>query len=189
MTILTPGQRRGIKGLYLEMPGEVKTLFVDLPALIESSFGLNIAVAYVFFRIEQAQRGTLYCGARKLHRTESELTWKAIDLHELTRKDFQQFFKTIYGFPVSTEANKNLEDAQVVRDSLMHGRQQDEPELREAICKVMHYAKEMNEWIAVGNGLGFKPFSGDLRGIVGRLEPLDRSTTRWILKGMGFELG
>jgi len=33
MTILTPGQRRGIKGLYLEMPGEVKTLFVDLPCV------------------------------------------------------------------------------------------------------------------------------------------------------------
>lgn len=171
------------------MPGEVQTLFSDLPALIDSNFALNIAVAYMFFKTEQAQRGTLYCGARKLHRTESELTWKAIDLHELTRKDFQQFFSIIYGFPVSTDANKNLEEAQSVRDDLMHGRQQDDPDLRKAICNVMHYAKDMNEWIAVKNGLGFKPFSGDLRGIVGRLESLDRSATRWILKGMGFDLG
>jgi hypothetical protein len=71
----------------------------------------------------------------------------------------------------------------------MHGRQPDEGRQRAAICKALHYASEMNELIAVTNKLNFRPFSGDLRGIVGRLEALDPSTTRWILKGMGFGIG
>ncbi len=75
------------------MPAEVQTFFADLPALIESDFSLNIVLAYAFFRIEQGQRQTLYCGARKLHRTESTLTWKAIDLHDLTREGFQGAFQ------------------------------------------------------------------------------------------------
>lgn len=189
MSITVPAQRRGLKTLHGTMPAEVQKFFADLPALIESDFSLNIVLAYVFFRIEQGQRQALYCGARKLHRTESTLTWKAIDLHDLTREGFKELFETIYGFPVSTDAADCLADAQSVRDDLMHGRDPSEARQREALCKAMHYAKEMNELIAVTKNLGFRPFSGDLRGIVGALQPLDKSTTRWILKGMGFSFG
>lgn len=187
--ISVPRQRRGLKTVHSGMPDEVKTFFADLPGLIDSEFPLDVALAYVFFRIEQGQRQTLYCGARKLHRTESQLTWKAIDLHDLTREGFKELFKTVYGFAVSKGAQKCLTDSQKTRDNLMHGRRPTEAKQREAICKTMHYAKIMNELIAVRRNLGFRPFSGDLRGIVGRLKPLDASTTRWILKGMGFTLG
>jgi hypothetical protein len=189
MQISVPGQRRGLKTVFDTMPIEVQKFYSDLPTLIDSTFSLDIALAYVFFRLELGQRLTLYCGARKLHRTDSQLTWKAIDGHEIKRSDFRNLFATIYGFPVSQTAEGYLSDAQAVRNDLMHGRQPDEGRQREAICKAMHYAKEMNELIAVTNKYGFRPFSGDLRGIVGRLEALDQSTTRWILKGMGFAIG
>lgn len=170
------------------MPVEVRSFFSDLPSLIGSDFSLDIALAYVFFRIEYGQRQTLYCGARKLHRTESTLTWKAIDKHDLTRAGFKDLFKTIYGFAVTATANDCIAEAQLVRDALMHGRQAIEAKKREALCNALHYATEMNRLIAEVKGLGFRPFAGDLRGIVGRLEALDESTTRWILKGMGFTL-
>ena len=52
--------------------------------MIHSGFSLDILLAYLFFRIEQGQRQTLYCGARKPHKTESTLTWRALDTHDLT---------------------------------------------------------------------------------------------------------
>jgi hypothetical protein len=53
----------------------------------------------------------------------------------------------------------------------------------------LHYAEGMNGLISGRGRLGFKPFGGELRGFVGRLPHLGASTTRWILKGMGFDLG
>ena len=169
------------------MPNEVTSFFGDLGNLIDSDFSLDISIAYAFFRIEQGQRQTLYCGARKLHRTESTLTWKAIDEHDMTRAGFRELFKTIYGYAISNPAKSHSTDAEKVRDDIMHGRSPTEAKKREAITKALHYAKEMNSHIQTKSG--FKPFAGDLRGIVGRLESLDKSTTRWILKGMNFTFG
>lgn len=186
MPVLIARSRRGIKNLHASLPSEVQSFFSDVPGLIDSAFSLDILLAYLFFRIEQGQRQTLYCGARKLHKTESSLTWKAIDSHDLTRAGFKDLFKTIYGFDLGKAATDHLSDAEKIRDKLMHGKGLTERDKREAISKVMHYAKEINDLIAVSRSLGFKPFSGDLRGFVGGLESLDTSTTRWILKGMGF---
>lgn len=186
MSIKIPGQRRGLQDVYTSMPDEVQAFFSDLPALINSDFSLNIALAYMFFRIEQGQRQMLYYGARKLHRTESQLTWKIVDSQHLTRDAIKEKFEIIYGFPISDTANQYIKEAEGVRNALMHGQKPIEAKQREAICKVMYYAEEMNEHIA--GKLNFRPFTGDQRGIVGRREFLDKSTTRWILKGMGFKL-
>ncbi len=188
MAVQIPKTRKGIKKLHASSPVEVQSFFADLPALIDSAFSLEIVLAYVFFRVEYGQRLTLYCGARKLHKTESSLTWKAIDAHDLTRKGFKELFQTIYGFAVSKAAADSLADAVGIRDRLMHGKGLTDREKREAVSKVLHYAEQMNELIAVRKTLGFRPFCGDLRGFVGRLGVLDKSTTRWILKGMGFTI-
>ncbi|NEO83462.1 MAG: hypothetical protein F6J87_04260 [Spirulina sp. SIO3F2] len=147
MSIQIPKQRRGLKNVYESMSEDVRSFFKDLPALIDSDFDLDIALAYVFFRIEKGQRQTLYVGARKLYRTESELTWRAIDLHDLTRTGFKELFKTIYSFPISQKSDKCLVDAQKIRDDLMHGRTVKDKGKREAITKAMYYAEEMNDLI------------------------------------------
>lgn len=188
MSVPIAKTRPGIKNLYAELPNEVREFFPDVPALIDSGFSLDILLAYLFFRLEQGQRQTLYCGARKLHKTESTLTWQAIDTHDLTRAGFKELFKTIYGFAPRKTAGDCLTDAEAIRDRLMHGKGLADKDKREAISKVMHYAKEINHLIAETKSLGFRPFCGDLRGFIGRLESLDKSTTRWILKGMGFTI-
>lgn len=188
MALSVAKTRKGMKKLYAALPTEVRSFFADLPALIDSAFSLDIVLAYVFFRIEQGQRLILYCGARKLHKTESSLTWKAIDAHDLTRQGFKELFQTIYGFAVSKAAADCLADAEGIRDRLMHGKGLTDKEKREAVSKALHYAEEMNDLIAVRKCLRFRPFCGDLRGFVGRLEALEKPTTRWILKGMGFTI-
>jgi hypothetical protein len=52
---------------------------------------------------------------------------------------------------------------------------------------VLYYTDQINRFLE-GRDVGFKPFVGDLRGFVGRLESLDTTTSKWILKGMGFHL-
>lgn len=178
--------RKGLRNLYNDRPAEVQKFFADFPALVDSSFPLDILLAYVFFRMEQGQHLSLYCGARKLHKTDSELTWKALDLHHLTRDGFKELFHTIYGFKIDKTTLDCIEKAENFRDKMMHGKMVQEKDEREAISRVLHYAERMNNLISSKQKAGFKPFSGNLKGFVGRLESLDQATTRWILKGMGF---
>lgn len=55
--------------------------------------------------------------------------------------------------------------------------------MRKTVLDVLLYAKKFNEFIY---GIGsFKPF-GSLIGFKGGTKTLDDSTSRWILKGIGF---
>lgn len=184
----TPKSKKGLLAFYKSMPREVQAFFSDIPQLVNGGFSLDVSLAYVFFRLEKGQRLALFCGARKLHKTESSLTWKAIDTHELTRIGFRETFKTIFGYELSKQALEDIKKAESIRDDLMHGREVSEAKKREAIALGLDYAKAMNTLVAVTKKSGFKPYSGDMRGFVGRLTSLDKSTTRWILKGMGFSL-
>lgn len=183
-----PKSKKGLIAFYNAMPSELKAFFPELPQLVNGGFSLDVSLAYVFFRLEKGQRLALFCGARKLHQTESTLTWKAIDSHELTRAGFRELFTTIFGYDLNKQASEDIKGAEAIRDDLMHGREVSEAKKREAIALALDYAKAMNTLVGVTKKSGFKPFSGDLRGFVGRLSSLDKSTTRWILKGMGFKL-
>ncbi len=188
MRIAIVKSRPGLKNLYSSLSADVQAFFGDFPALVDSAFSLDILLAYVFFRMEYGQRLTLYCGARKLHKTESSLTWCALDVQHITREDFRDLFSKIYGFPIDDTTSACIKDAEGIRDRLMHGRDLEESDKREAVSKALQYAERMNDLIERKKAHGLKPFSGDLRGFAGRGESLDKSTTRWILKGMGFTL-
>jgi hypothetical protein len=179
--------RPGLRNLFDGFDEDVRNYFSEFLALVDSQFSLEVILAYCFFRLEQGQRIALYCGARRLHKTESELTWRAIDGQHMTRDAFQKYFETIFGVPLPRGVQEVIEPAESIRDRLMHGRGLDELELREAVSRVLHYADQINRFLD-GRNVGFRPFVGDLRGFVGRLEALDRATSRWILKGMGFHL-
>lgn len=181
-----PKQRRGLLKTYDAICSSAQKFFFDLPHLIQSDFKLTIAVSYAFFRIEEGQRMVLYLGATKLHRTNSKLTWTAIDSYDLKRAEFKKMFRSIYGFDISKDADKYLIAAQETRDSLMHGKKPVLGKQVEAIAYAMGYVQEMNQLIA--SKKRFMPFDGDLRGVSGRRRAFDMSTSRWILKGMGFEL-
>jgi hypothetical protein len=187
MTIDIARSRPGLRNLFDGFDEDIKAYFWEFRALVESDFSLQVILAYSFFRLEQGQRTALFCGARKLHKTDSDLTWKAIDGHHMSRENFQRFFETIFGVAIPTDIQDVIKPAENIRDKLMHGRGLDEGEIREAICRVLHYADRINELLD-SSSAGFRPFVGDLRGFVGRLEALDKSTSRWILKGMGFLL-
>lgn len=180
--------RAGLKNLFNSLPSEIKGYFADLVPLVDQSFAIDIVLAYVFFKLEQGQRVALYCGARKLHKTETVLTWKAIDSQYITRDKYKEYFQTIYNFKPPDEATRALKEAEEIRDKVMHGSNIADRRKLEGISKALHYARIMNESIYRHRKCGFKPFNNYLRGVFGRLGSLDKSTTRWILKGMKFNI-
>lgn len=65
----------------------------------------------------------------------------------------------------------------------MHGKPPAASEVRNAIAQVLDYTRDFDA--LVHRLAGFHP-CGDLRGFKGAKAPLDKATTGWVLKGMGF---
>jgi hypothetical protein len=179
--------RPGLRNLFDGLTPDIQAYFNEFRELIASNFSLEIVLAYVFFRLEQGQHMALFCGARKLHRLDGELTWKAIDSQHMIRDAFHKYFETIYGAALPKDVRDIVQPAEAIRDRLMHGKGTEPAQLREAISRVLQYAEQINVFLDQRR-VGFHPFCGDLRGFVGRLESMDKATSRWVLKGMGFQI-
>ena len=155
-----------------------------MPGLLKD-YPLDVSISYLFGLVELAQNKSLYCGMVKLHRVDAELARKAVDLHPMLRTDFRQFYEAIFGKKPTATTFVKLKEAEAIRDRIVHGKEASEREKRKAIVDIIEFAELFND--DVNEIAGFQPF-GDLRGFKGRGQPLNKSTSRWILKGMGFKL-
>jgi hypothetical protein len=169
---------------FEDAPAQVRKHFSSLPYLLED-FPLDVALAYIFYRVEWAHNMALYCGVTKIHKAEREIASSAINANHVTREGFLEKFKIVFGRDLPTTTRNLLKNAEKVRDRVMHGKQASDPEKREAIVKIIQYAAEFNETVYAA--AKFRPF-GNLRGFRGRGKSLPKDMTRWILKGMGFPL-
>lgn len=172
----------GLTNYFNSLPEEVRVFFRFLPRLIEG-FPLDVALAYVFAEVELAHRSALYCGIVKLHRGHSDLAYKAVQKHDLTRAQFRQMYAAIYGKSLPKEVTDLLTVAEAARDHVMHGKTATDDQKRNAIAHALAYAVPLNEQTVSAGGP--RPF-GDLRGFKGAAHGLDKNTTRWMLLGMGF---
>lgn len=172
----------GLRNHYAALPDQVRTYFGHVPALLDH-VSLDVCLGYVFSRTEMAQNLALYCGLVKLHRAHGEVVWNLLLREHITRDGFRGFFKTIFGHKLPSSAVSTIQKAEMVRDQVMHGKGPGDPQLRDAIAHVLDYTNEFNTFVQ--SIAGIKP-CGDLRGFKGSASPLDKSTTRWVLKGMGF---
>jgi len=179
-----PATRIGVQHHYDARPREIRGYFTHLPALL-TSFPLDVSISYVFAQVELAHNMTLYCGVVKKHRANPKMARNVIDSHHMTRSGFQERFEIVFEDPVPTAVIASLENAEKIRDKIMHGKNALEREKRGAIYNVLTYAEEFNGAVSLLSG--FRPF-GNLTGFKGRAKSLDASTTRWVLKGMGFNV-
>jgi len=179
-----PENRRQLKQHFDDAPEQVREYFSDLPGLLEN-FPLDVALAYVFFRVELAHNMALYCGVVKIHNASKEIAGAAIEANHMTRESFLEMFKTVFNRDLPTEICNLLENAEGVRDRVIHGKRTLEQKKREAITEVIQYAEKFNE--VVYAAARFRPF-GNLQGFQGRGQSLSKATSRWVLKGMDFSL-
>jgi len=179
-----PANRRQLKQHFDDAPEQVREHFSDLPGLLEN-FSLDVALAYVFSRVELAHNMALYCGVVKIHNASREVAGAAIDANHMTRESLLEMFKTVFNRDLPTATLNLLENAEGVRDRVMHGKKTPEHKKREAIVEVIQYAEKFNETVYAA--ARFRPF-GNLQGFHGRGQSLSKATTRWVLKGMDFSL-
>ena len=154
-----------------------------MPKLISDGLPYEIAIAYLFLKTEQAHNRALYGGVVKLHRGEAEFVKRLLNFQHLTRGGFKDIYKNVFGVPLQNITLAKLEEAEKIRDKVIHGKSVTDNELREAIADVLEYAQAFNEEIS--SIAGFKPF-GNMRGFKGRADSLDKRTTKWVMRGLGF---
>lgn len=174
-----------LKSLYSSAPEEVQWYFEHMPRLIDE-FPLDVALAYAFARVETAHNMALYCGVVKMYKANADLAWTAVERQHLTREGFRDLFRTIYGKQITAIAQGYIEEAERVRDKVMHGKEVKDQDKRAALSRVLHYAVKLNE--QTSDIAGLKLF-GRLQGFKGRAQSLDKETSRWLLRGLGLTLG
>lgn len=184
MTGSVPGSWRGVINRYKDCSDEVQAYFADIPSLIEE-YDWEVALGFMFTRVEKAHNVMLYCGAVKHHQANTEVARNFVDQHHITRKEFRRLFKNVFGKSIKAPLRNMLEEAETVRDKIVHGKSASPADKRKATVRILEYAEGMNSF--VNDVAGFKPFTTDLRGFKGRKAALDKSTTSWLMRGLGFE--
>ena len=176
----------GLKNFYKARPQEVQIHFEYVPRLL-NDFPMEVCLAYVFSRLEYGQNMALYYGTVKLYNVDSQIAKEIVGAQHLTRDKFVQFYREIFKIRVPEKALSHLKEAEKVRDAIMHGKKASQKELRNAIAHVLEYAEIVNEQLCEKCAL--KPF-GYLKGVLGGLKNyLDKPTSRYVLKGIGFSCG
>ena len=183
MEIVVPGSWRGVRNRFRDAPDEVTDYFEPIPELVEY-YPWEVSIAYAFSLLERSHNRALYAGAVKLHRAEPAIAHTYVDKQHITRKTFKSLFKNIFGENPPRELMDTLESAEKVRDKIVHGKGTTEAEKRKALVYILAYAEGLDEFVS--EKAGFRPFTVDMRGYTGRRESLDKSTTKWLMRGLGF---
>jgi hypothetical protein len=173
-----------VRARYDDLPEEIKAYLDEYPRLLEG-FSWKVTVGYVFSQVEAAHRTALYCGVVKCRRVDATLAWQAIDAWDMKRKEFSQMFKVIFDVDLPDDLTKLLREAEAIRDKNIHGKTVESSEQRICQVRVLDYYEGFHQLVR-STGVA-SPFD-DLRGFKGAVQPLDRSTSRLVLKGLGFAM-
>lgn len=176
-----PANYKQVLTMYSQQPKPIQEYFESLPELVER-YEWDISISYVFSRIETIKHRTLYCGLIKLHWTDTQLTSELLDKDHMSRGRFRDLFHVVFGKRIDRDILEKLSAAESVRDKVAHGKHLTQSEARKCLADALDFAASFDQFVF--DHANFRPF-GDLRGFKGRKEALPKSTTRWVLKGMG----
>ncbi|MEL6619284.1 MAG: hypothetical protein AAFP16_10440 [Pseudomonadota bacterium] len=173
---------RGLRKQYDNLPEAVRTYLGHLDGLLDGSDRYEIALAYIFMKLEEGHHRALKCGLVRLHKCNSAKVDEALQEQHFVRKSFKTIFKNVIGKPIQKAAADKLVSAEAVRDKQIHGKTVTSSDLRQAISDALFYIEAMGNQI--DQRTGKNPF-GDLRGLAGKTKLLDATTSYWILRGVG----
>lgn len=163
------------------LPDDIRSWIEIVPELVES-YIWEVAIAFVFTRIEAIHHETLYRGLVKRHRTHASLTRDLLDRDHMTRRRFRELFKTVFDVPIPHALDEHLSDAEAIRNRVVHGKSLTGAQARGCLMSAFEFLEGLNDFVYVT--AGFRPCA-DGRGFKGRVESLNKETSRWVLRGMG----
>ncbi len=150
---------------------------------------LSMLIAYLYIKIESAQREILYGAAITRHRTDKDETRYITENFYMTREIFYTAYNKVMGNHVNKEAKQFIVKANKVRNAIMHGRYKTltEHEKREAIIAIFNYSKSLSEQVKIKIKDKFEPF-GKLKEPNDVKNPLNRQDTIEKLERLGIKL-
>jgi len=104
---------------------------MNFRALVDSQFSLHVLWRTASSVSSRVSASPSFAVRARFIRRHSELTWKAIDGHYMSRENFQKFFEVIFSAAIPAAIQEIIKPAEDIRDKLMHGRGLDEGEVRE----------------------------------------------------------
>ncbi len=172
---------RQVEKKYNELANDdMKWFFSSFNTLIpkpkRSKITWDITIAYLFMKIEQAQRMALYAALVKEYKVDKELAVKFLDNLPLRRDDFLKIYEILMKEKLCNRTIEIGKNAAKVRDKIMHGKglvhgrgilfgeKVKTHEKRDAVVFVFEYAKLFNE--QTQGIFGFEPF-GRMQGFAG----------------------
>lgn len=173
---------KGLLKQLQDMPEETRAYLSRLENLLAGSQDFDVALAYVFMKLEEGNHRALKCGLVRLLKCDSAKTDEALSQQHFTRPYFRTVFKNVLGKPLPKEALEALEAAEKTRDRLIHGKGVGAATLREAISQALIYIEIMGDFVKERTQ---KNPCGDLRGLKGRAILLEPVPSYWVLKGVG----
>jgi len=178
----TPASYISLIAKFNAQPQSIKRFFPSFVDLVQD-YEYQIVVAYCFFRLEQAYNRILYGGARKKHKANSTVLSNVLDKQHLTREGFLSLFVNVFGVPVTDATKAKIKFSEKIRDRIIHGKHVPDSDARKCLSNLLDFMTSLETEVRAA--APFSPF-GDLRGLTGQSASLDASTTKWLLKGMGF---
>lgn len=171
----------GIIRLFESFPDSFRGYFNHFPRLAKE-FPWDVSIGYLFSQTELAQNMTIYGAVVRTHRVDATIARSVIDSHHMTRDRFRELYEIILDKQIDGDTVAKAKVAEAVRDRILHGKSVPESDKRKAVVSILEYANLLNE--QVNSDAGFRPF-GSMQGFKGRAASLDKSTSRWVLTGMG----
>ena len=178
--------RKQLLEIYNNSSEEIKNYFGHFPELIKDVFPYEISIGYLYSKIEAAHKMALYIGIVNRYLLNGPTTKKTVIDERINRPRFKIFFHKIFEQEIRGDILYRLEQADKVRNSILHGGSYSDDDVRHALSHILEYTKLFNEFV---DGIkGFKPIGGDLRGVINtRSDRATETASLLALKGMGFK--
>ncbi len=174
-----------VRDSYESLPDIIQKHFhLSIPIIVvdyDNKYGLDILIPYLFMKVEQAQRMTLYAALVKKYKIDKDLANTALDSLHMTREKFRELYKILAGNPINTKTIEFAKEAEEFRDNILHGKKVKEEDKAYAACAIFRYSVLFNE--QVNKDFGFQPF-GNMTGFKGNAQSHDKITSKWMLMGM-----
>ncbi|MDA0963175.1 MAG: hypothetical protein O2898_09690 [Proteobacteria bacterium] len=177
-------RKNTLEAKFKDLDNEIRASLQHYPKLL-NDFPCDVLIAYLFSRIELAQNNAIYCGIVKIHKLNAKFARIAVANWHITRDGFRSNYGIVFDRNFPEDVTSRLSHAEKIRDAIVHGKAPKEGAMRQSVFDVLEYSVGLSKTVSEHGG--FTPF-GSLKGFKGRAKSHDLGTSRWILKGMGFNV-
>ena len=185
-----PKNYKQVLKIFSNCPDNVQDYFDYFPKLAEDfPAAYDVAIAYLFLRVETAHNMMLYYGLVKFHGVPSDMAYKQLGKQYITRDNFKIYFENIFSKKLDVDLMGLIKSAEKTRDEIVHGKasikSMPDQKKREAINLIFEYAKKFNAF--AGKNRIYEPFN-HYRGAHGGLGQIrqKKHTGSLIIKGALF---